>query len=237
MNLKSKEQSDQVSTVPAATDQSIRTIVRKIGLWGLWVIFILYVLFFAPPIQPDTLRPLQMLFSGQFPTVNAVQVSLFSMIGIWLLIYGCLMFADGRVQKYSAGLFLLASVGSGVVGLIPYLALREPNSHFSGKKDAWLNWFDARSTGILLTVSTIVLLAYAIVAGDWSAFVYEFQTNRFIHAMTLAFCLFCLLFPTLLGDDLKRRGIDNPQIFWAITLLPLFAPLVYLCLRPALPEQ
>lgn len=214
----------------------MNTIVRKIGLWLLWVGFITYVLLFAPPIQPDTFQPLQTLLSGQIPSINPVHVSLFSMIGIWLLIYGCFIFADGRLQKYPAWLFMVASVGTGVIGLIPYLALREPNPNFSGKKDAWLKLMDARSTGIVLTFSTIVLLGYAAIAGDWSAFFQEFQTNRFMNGMTLAFCLFGLLLPVLLEDDMARRKISDSRIFWSVALVPLLGPLAYLCLRPALPE-
>ncbi len=54
--------------------------------------------------------------------------------------------------------------------------------------------------------------------------------------MTLAFCLFCLLFPTVLGDDMARRGWNNSQVFWAVALVPLIGPLAYLSLRPPLPE-
>lgn len=132
---------------------------RKFVLWSVWLGFILYVLLFAPPLQPDTFRPVQTLLTGQIPHINPVFLSLFSLIGIWLLIYSCLIFADGRMQKLPAWAFMLASVGSGTIGLIPYLALREPNQQFSGKKDIWLEWLDSHSTGGILTVSTIVLLA------------------------------------------------------------------------------
>lgn len=214
----------------------MNTIVRKTGLWLLWIGFLVYILFFAPAIQPDTFQPLQTLLSGQIPQVNPVHVSLFSMVGIWLLIYSCMIFADGRQQKYPAWLFVVASLGTGVIGLIPYLALREPNPSFSGQKDAWLKLMDARSTGLLLTISTIVLLSYAAIAGDWSAFWQEFQTNRFIHGMTLAFCLFGLLLPTLLKDDMARRNLKDSKIFWLVAFVPLLGPLIYLCLRPALPD-
>ena len=213
---------------------------RKFVLWSVWLGFILYVLLFAPPLQADTFQPVQTLLTGQIPRINPVFLSLFSMIGVWLLIYSCLIFADGRMQKLPAWAFMLASVGSGTIGLIPYLALREPNQQFSGKKYVWLEWLDSHSTGGILTVSTIVLLAIGCFFGDWSNFMHEFNTNRFIHAMSLAFCLFCLLFPfpTLLSDDMARRGlISNSQFFWLVASIPLFGPLIYLCLRPLLLES
>ena len=56
--------------------------------------------------------------------------------------------------------------------------------------------------------------------------------------MSLAVCLFAVLFPTVLGDDMARRGwLSNSQLFWVIALVPLFGPLVYLCVRPPLIES
>jgi hypothetical protein len=211
--------------------------LRQLGLSLLWFGFVAYIGWFAPPIQSDTFQPLQTLLSGQLPIVNPVHVSLFSMVGIWLLIYSCLIFADGRMQRVRAWIFMLLSVGSGVLGLIPYLALRDPNSDFSGEKDGWLRFCDARSTGILLSISTITLFLFALVLGDWSAYFHEWQTNKFIHGMSLAFCLFALLFPALLGDDMERRGLSDARLFWAVALAPIVGPLVYLCLRPALPDS
>lgn len=208
---------------------------RKLVLWGIWLGFIVYVLLFAPA-KLSTLQPGQP-FIEQVLSINPVVVSLFSLVGIWLLIYSCLAFIDGRMQSLPVWAFMLASVATGILALIPYLALRKPNQQFSGQKDGWLSLLDARVTGQILTVSTVGLLAFAVFFGDWSMFVREFQTSRFIHAMSLAFCLLCLLFPypTLLSDDMARRGLtSNSQLFWIVALVPLFGPLAYLCLRPPL---
>jgi hypothetical protein len=210
---------------------------RKVVLWLVWVGFIAYILFFAPPLQADTLTLLKNLLTGQWTKINPVILSLFSLVGIWLQIYSCLMFFDGRMQKIPAWPFLLAAVGSGVIGLIPYLALRESNQSFSGSKDALLKLVDSRWTGVILSLSTIVLLAYGLLAGDWAGFIQQFQTSRFINGMTIAFCIFCLLFPAILGDDMARRGVTNSQAFWAVALVPLIGPLAYLCLRPPVSES
>ncbi len=211
--------------------------MRSIALWLLWLGFIFYILLFAPPFQPDTFQPIQILFRGRLPYINPVLISLFSLIGVWILIYSCLIFADGQMQRLPVWIFVLASLGSGILSLIPYLALRQPNSEFAGSKDAWLALLDSRATGIILTVSTAILLGYGALLGNWADFVYEFQTNRFVHGMSLAFCLFCLLFPypTLLSDDRARRGLmtDTQWLDW----IPLFGALFYLCSRPPLPNK
>jgi hypothetical protein len=210
---------------------------RSLTLWFIWLSFIIYLLFLAPPLQPDTFQPVQVLLSGQIPLINPVVLALFSLVGIWLLIYSCLIFADGRMQPLPAWMFMLAAVGTGVFALLPYLALRQPNQSFSGEKDPWIAVMDSQTTGVILTISTIILLLYALLWGDWASFAQAFMTNRFVHGMSLAFCLFCVLFPypTLLQDDMARRGLKpNSQLFQIAAWIPLLGPLAYLCLRPSL---
>lgn len=211
---------------------------RKITIASLWAGFIIYVLLLAPPQHmQETLTLLKNILTAQWADINPIILSLFALVGIWLQIYSCLLFIDGRMQKLSFWPFALASVGSGVIGLMPYLALREANQQFSGQKDAFLKLLDSRSTGIVLTLFTLGLLAFGLLAGDWSDFIEQFQSDRFINGMSLAFCLFCLLFPTVLGDDMARRGyLSDSQLFWAIALVPLLGPLAYLCWRPPLRE-
>lgn len=212
--------------------------VRRITLWLLWAGFIAYILLLAPPLHlQETLTLLQKILTVQWADINPIILSLFSLIGVWLLIYSCILFFDGRMQKIHFWPFALASVGSGVIGLMPYLALREANQEFSGQKDAFLKVLDSRSTGVILALFTIGLLTYGLLAGDWGDFIEQFQGDRFINGMSLAFCLFCFLFPTVLGDDMARRGfLSNSQLFWAIALVPLLGPLAYLCWRPPLRE-
>jgi len=210
--------------------------VRKIALWLVWVGFIAYILVLAPPLHlQETLTLLKNILTLQWVAINPIILSLFLIVGIWLLIYSSLLFIDGRMQWLPFWPFALASVGSGAIGLLPYLAMREPSQEFSGQKDAFLKLLDSHFFGVVLSLTTIGVLLYGGF-GDWEDFRQQFSSDRFIHGMSLAFVLFCLLFTTVLGDDLARRGLNNPQVFWVVAL-PLFGPLAYLCLRPPLPEQ
>ncbi|WP_414514173.1 DUF2834 domain-containing protein [Nostoc sp. PCC 9305] len=210
--------------------------VRKIAFGLLWLGFVVYAFFLAPPDQPGTFELIKNLSIGQWQGVNPLVIALFNLMGIWPLIYSAVVFIDGRGQKIPAWLFATASFGVGAFALLPYLAFREPNNQFVGQKNILLKVLDSRVTGFVLTVATVVLVTYGIREGDWGSFVQEWQTNRFIHVMSLDFCLLSLLFPTLLGDDMVRRGWKSPQLFWLIALIPLFGPLVYLSVRPSLQE-
>jgi hypothetical protein len=210
--------------------------VRKIAFGLLWLGFTVYAFFLAPPEQPGTFELIKNLSLGQWQGINPLVVALFNLMGIWPIIYSAVVFIDGRGQKIPAWLFATASFAVGAFALLPYLTFRESNNQFVGKKNTLLKLLDSRVTGFVLTVATVILFAYGLRGGDWGSFVQEWQTNRFIHVMSLDFCLLSLLFPTLLGDDMARRGWKNPQFFWLIALIPLFGPLIYLSVRPPLPE-
>jgi hypothetical protein len=212
--------------------------VRKILLWWIWAGFVWYTLRLAPLDQPDTWAIARQLITLQWGELNAYLVAIFWLMGVWPMIYACLMFADGRRQLIPAWPYFLTSNATGVLCLLPYLGLRQPNPSFSGPKDAWLRKLDSRAMGVGLTVCAIALVAYALLMGDWVDFVQQWHTRSFVHLISLDFCLMCLVFPisTLLPDDMARRGLDNPPLFWVAALIPLFGPLLYLCLRPPLPD-
>jgi hypothetical protein len=210
--------------------------IRKIGFGLLWLVFVVYAFGFAPPQQPDTFELIKNLSTGTWERINPLIISLFNIMGIWPIIYSCVLFFDGKGQKLPAWPFVAFSFGVGAFILLPYLAFRQPNPTFSGDKNAFLKLLDSRFTGLLLLLGTLVLVGFGIIYGNWTDFINQWQTSRFIHVMSLDFCLLCLLFPALLGDDMARRNFQNPTIFWITSLIPLFGPLLYLCLRPNLPE-
>lgn len=210
--------------------------VRKIAFGVLWLGFIAYAFLFAPPNQPETFELIKNLSTGQWQGINPLVVALFNIMGIWPIVYSAIIFNDGKGQKVPAWFFAATSFAVGAFALLPYLALREQNKQFLGKKNAFLALLDSRLTGIALAIGTAVLVAYGLGEGDWGDFVQQWQTSRFINVMSLDFCLLCLVFPALLGDDMARRDMKNPQLFWLISLIPLFGPLMYLCMRLPLPE-
>ncbi len=210
--------------------------LRSISIWLVWFSFISYAFFLAPPNQPDTFDLILNLSTGNWQDINLLIISLFNLMGILPMIYACFLFIDGKGQKIWAWPFAITSFVVGAFALLPYLALRQPNPDWQGEKNLLLKILDFPVTGIVLSAGTIILLGFGLLYGNWADFIQQWQTSRFIHVMSLDFCILCLFFPVLIKDDLARRGIKQNWVFWAISLVPLFGTLVYLCLRPPLPE-
>ncbi len=206
--------------------------------WVLWLGVIIYAFLLAPPDNyEETFNLIKRLSTGQIEGINPLIVSLFNIMGVWPVIYGCVLFFDGRGQKMPAWPFAALSFGVGAFALLPYLALRNPNPEFAGQKSLFLKILDSKITAVLLLVGSVGLVAWGLVNGDWGNFFVQWQNKRFIHVMSLDFCLLSLLFPALLGDDMSRRGIKNTTLFWVVSLIPLFGPVAYLCLRGPVVEK
>jgi len=209
----------------------------RIGFWFMWIAFVTYAFWLAPPDRPDTVELIQHLSTGQLAGINPLVVALFNLMGVIPMIYSCVLFLDGRGQKLPAWLFATASFAVGAFAIVPYLALREPNGTFVGKKTWLLKVLDSRWLGLTLAIATLGLLFYGITQGDWADFVAQWRSSRFIHVMSLDFCLLSLLFPSLVRDDMARRGLTDDRVFWTVALLPLIGAIGYLLLRPPLQEQ
>jgi hypothetical protein len=211
--------------------------VKKISLWMIWVCFVGYAVVFAPPDQSDTLALIQNLSIGKWQGINPLIVALFNLMGIWPMIYAAILCTEGRSQTIPVWPFAVGSFFLGAFALLPYLASRKPEPEWVGEPSRIASVLSSRWIGVLLSLAAIALLGLGLSQGNWPDFWQQWQTSRFIHVMSLDFCLLSLLFPVLLGDDMARRGWANSRWYWAIALIPLLGPLCYLCLRPPLPRQ
>ncbi|MEL6382790.1 MAG: DUF2834 domain-containing protein [Cyanobacteria bacterium J06626_18] len=211
--------------------------IRRSFFVVLWLGFVLYAFGVAPPDQPDTLEVIQRLSTGNWEGLNPAIVALFNLMGIWPMVYACLALIDGHRQPVPAWPFVLGSFGLGAFLLTPYLALRQPNATFMPPKSRLLTVVDSRWLGLSLLIGALVLISYGVSAGDWADFVQQWRTSRFIHVMSLDFCLLWLLVPSLLGDDMVRRGWKSPLVFWLTVAIPLVGAAAYLTFRPNLPQD
>ncbi|XHX78052.1 MAG: DUF2834 domain-containing protein [Stenomitos frigidus ULC029] len=211
--------------------------MSRISFWLVWIAFVTYAFFLAPPDRPETFDLIKHLSTGQIAGINPLIVALFNLMGMLPVIYSCVLLSDGRMQKIPAWLFVTASFAVGAFAIVPYLALREPNNSFVGKKTWLLKLLDSRWLGLALAIATLGLLFYGISQGDWTDFGEQWRSSRFIHVMSLDFCLLSVLFSALVRDDMARRGLTDDRLFWTVALLPLLGAIGYLVLRPPLHEQ
>lgn len=207
---------------------------QKIGFALLWLGFGLYAFILAPPAQPDTLETIIKLSSGQWDGLNPAIVALFNLMGIWPMIYACLALIDGSGQKIAAWPFVVGSFAIGAFALLPYLALRHENQTFAGAKTKLLNLVDSPWLGRLIALGSFVLLGYGLLNGDWHDFAEQWRTSQFIHVMSLDFCMLCAVVTPLLKDDMAKRNLDNPVLFWMAVAIPLLGVALYLSVRPPL---
>lgn len=209
--------------------------IKNIAFALLWLGFSVYAFTLAPPAQPDTLDLILQLSSGQWEGLNPLIVALFNLMGVWPMIYACLALLDGPGQKISAWPFVALSFGIGAFALLPYLALREPNPTFAGEKTALLKVVDSPWTGRFLLLGALAMVGYGLADGHWAAngadFIQQWRSSQFIHVMSLDFCMLCAVVSPLLKDDMARRNLERPWLYWMGVLVPLFGILIYLSVR------
>ena len=214
---------------------------KLVFLLLVWIGFSVYAAIFAPPSQPNTLELIQALVLGQWSDINPLIVALFNVMGLWPVIYAAIALVDGRSQSFPVWPLGVLSFGLGAFALLPYLAFRKPYQLTASPVvepqsalEVWVKRVESRWVGISVLIAGIGLLLFGVLTGSWGDFITEWQTNRFIHIMSLDFCALTLLFPLLLGDDMKRRGMTQWWPWGVVAIAPLIGPAFYLCVRPPL---
>lgn len=209
--------------------------MRQLVFAGLWIGFSLYALFGSPSGDPDrTISLLTDLINGNFSALNPLLVAEFNLMGVLPLVYCCFLFADGRERKLPAWIFAAGMMGVGGFALLPYLVFRGQRTPTDEPLSTFLKVWDSRWMAVILLAIATGLMVYGGWQGDWNDFVQLWQSQPFVHVMTLDYVLLCALLPVMVYDDLPRRDRSIGGWFWAIAGVPFFGPLLYLCLRPPL---
>ena len=217
--------------------------IQRILFFTVWLLFLGYAVFFAPPSAPDTPELITKLILAQIEGLNPLVVALFNIMGVLPIWCWFLFIPDSRVQKIPVWPFALGMLALGGFVLLPYLALRSPSADSfqvppSPKPLSWIQRvFDNRWLALIAVLGVFGLGFYGLRQGDWTNFVAQFQTIKFIHVMSLDFLLVCTCLPILIRQDLRYRGLTEQDLLWKLTLIPLLGPALYLVLRPPLLAQ
>lgn len=224
------------------TTEEIATTPFLAGRWpsfaigALWLGFVTYAVALSPPSTPDTLEVIRQLSTGQWADINPMVVVLFNLMGLWPILYASLALTDGRDQSLPAWPFVVGAFGFGAFALMPYLALRKSTRAlpYQPAETTLLKVNNHPLVGVGVAIATLLLIGYGLTQAawieTWQDFLAQFSTSQFIHVMSLDFCMLTLLTPSLLWDDMARRGL--PAIWRSVSLFPLLGPALYLALRP-----
>lgn len=193
----------------------------------IWVTFIVYAFVFAPENQPDTFTLIKDLSTGQWSDINPWIISLFNAMGLWPIIYTALLLRDGQKQSFPAWPFAIASFFVGAFAILPYLVFRQSPSENSFDLTEIKRW-ESKVLPIMISIGFLIFFSFGLSQGNWGNFAQQWFSDRFIHVMSLDFCLLSLLIPSLTIDD--RQGRDGSIPLW-IDFIPVIGGLIYLYLR------
>lgn len=216
--------------------------VNRFILGVLWLTLVIFAFGFAPPRDPQTLDLIKNLSIGQWQGINPIIIALFNLMGVWPMVYGAMLLGDRQGKKIPAWPFVAGSFFLGAFAILPYLVLRQDPSDFTkpesfDKPTGLTKFWHSPWLGRVLFLLAIACGSGAIFMGDWGDYLQQLKTNQFIAVMSSDFLCLTLTFPFVLAQDLRRRQIFRPLIFWLISAVPLFGPMVYLSVRPPLTSE
>ena len=201
--------------------------VNRVFYLFIWITFTVYGFGFAPESQPDTLTLIQNLSTGHWSEINPWIISLFNAMGLWPILYTALLLRDGQKQKFPAWPFAVGSFFVGAFAVLPYLILRTSNPEQEYELTQIKGW-ESRVLAIAVSIGFLVLLGFGFSQGNWSSFTQQWYSDRFIHVMSLDFCMLSILMPSLTLAD--RQGRETTLPIW-VDFIPAIGGLAYLCFR------
>ena len=217
--------------------------VRKIVFGSAWLALVVYsVIFTVEKVKSSSFDAFQQdldliikMSVLEWDGINPVIIAIFFIMGIFPLVYGAFILFDSKEQRVSPVPFFATSFGLGAFALLPYFALRQPDTKWDKQKSWLLKVFDSRMMAIICSVSILAFIVWGIINGDWTDYIAQWHSSQFVHVMTIDFCILSILVPTaILKDDMERRGVENKKLFWVISSVPIFGSLIYWCVRPQL---
>ncbi|MEM6296556.1 MAG: hypothetical protein AAGA54_35145 [Myxococcota bacterium] len=194
-----------------------------------WVAALAVVFGFGPPPTDTTSDEVVRMLTGRVEGIEPLVVMLFSMLGVWPVAMGMLLWPEQGSSRVPYWPFGLLSMGLGMYGLGPYFAARDPKGALSMGRFG--GWTQSRGLAWGLFVLSVALLGYGVALGNGAAFADRFATEQFIFAMTVDWGLFAVAAAVVVRQDAIRR--DAAGLAW-MGAVPLFGVLVYLARRPRL---
>ncbi|MEL0164189.1 MAG: hypothetical protein VW886_04355 [Candidatus Heimdallarchaeota archaeon] len=210
------------------------SVFAKINImWMIWLIFLLYAILipnlFLPEDNGFSRDIILATFTFNLNLVDPSIFMIFSLLGVLPLMCASIILFDNN-QKLPSWPFLLASLGTGVIGLLPYLALRDHNlNDYKDKNNALIFLFKSKIHVFFMSIITVPLVYYGLINGDFSVYFEYWKINPLVHVMTIDFVIFYLLLNFLIYQELKVFNFQKRTRY--LFLLPMIGFILYFYVR------
>ncbi|USK90441.1 hypothetical protein [Rossellomorea marisflavi] len=183
----------------------------------VWLLLILYTIFLAPGSGRDVI--FHALIRGEFSNVEPLVVTIFSLLGVFPLLFASILLQDRRSGAWP---FVLLSMGTGAFSLLPYFHLRGRFKEIEKiVTPVWLMRVTSSRSFIGIIVALFILSLLPLTGGiSLNAYGDAFMQSSLVSVMTVDF----LILVPLSWYAMKRfRGISSPVAF-----IPIIGPAVLL---------
>jgi hypothetical protein len=201
-----------------------------------WIAGWVHVIWFTPTGDGSIVEFLGAVMQRDTEQVDPLVFTVFNLLGVWPLVMLAMLVQDdqGRLKAWP---FAFSSMVLGNSALYVYLFFRREQTGAVAPMTPLVRIAESKALAFFLLVSTIALLAYAIVQGSFDAYAQAFETNSFVSFMTVDFFLFSIAFAAILRDDLRRRAMPTGGFSWLYALVPALGAVFYLTVRAPLTDR
>ncbi|SDO58891.1 hypothetical protein [Alkalicoccus daliensis] len=189
----------------------------------VFVLLVSYAVFLAPGGENGGGPTFPQLITGQFEGVDPLVTAVFSMLGIYPVIFALLLIPKDR-YRLPAWPFVLLSFGLGAFSILPYMAFRGSRNKETARGPRLLH--HGITHPLLLILLLIISIAVYLVgiAGSFSAYGEAFMNSGLVSVMTIDFLVVIWLTYYILRYDWQLRHT------W-LTFIPAIGPLILILWR------
>ncbi|WP_051314624.1 hypothetical protein [Alteribacter aurantiacus] len=158
--------------------------MNKVFLF-VWLGLLAYTFFLAPGVSLGDDPIAQSLISGQFEGVDPLVVTVFSMLGLYPVIFLMLLIPKD-IYRWPAWPFALFSFGLGAFTILPYLAFRKEAVRETTRGPKWVRSVLVNPVTIILALLVAVGLYFTGVnGGSLTAYGEAFMNSHLVSTMTV----------------------------------------------------
>lgn len=200
----------------------------------LWLGLILEAFLLAPASTPDIAPMVWKMISMKVQGIEPWVFAIFNSLGIFPMIYACLLLPEPKAQRTPAWPFVMGSFALGAFALFPYFWFRNfPANPIANHEPLrfWQRWLESKALAAFLLLGACSLLFFGAWKGTVSEYARMWKVNQLVHVMSFDFLALSLLCPWVIKQDWSRRG-NFSKATWLLCCVPVLGGALYLLIRP-----